>query len=292
MKLSATSLSTYLYCARKLFLEKVLGLVEIPREALIKGSIRHIVYDGINKKEKDIVNAIKQKLSLIEIEQKYKKNYSMILRETIISKKYNLQELDLDPLAIFKKTWPYFLHEAKIRSINIFDFINKYNLYGEDLWNKLTPKIESELRIDSKNLSLNGIIDQIEVWPDHFVPIELKTGKAPITGVWPGHRIQLSCYALLIEDRFNTKVDYGYVRYLDTFETRRIEMNSFMREEVIVLIRKINELLTSNKLPDFCKNDNKCNACSLKPLCYDEKVMDSKMKKIFSKEQTKSLNIT
>jgi len=292
MILSVTNLSSYLYCARKLYLEKVLGLFEIPKGALIKGSIRHDVYDKINKKDEAIVKTFTKKILLREIEERYKKNYAKVLRETIIKKKRAIEEVGLNSLDMFKKNWYYFQHEAKIRSMNVFNYMIDHRVFGNKLWETLMPKIKSELRINSKKFPLKGIIDQIEVWHDSYVPIELKTGKAPSTGVWPGHRVQLGCYALLAEELFNTKISYGVVKYVDTFESRQVTFNSFMREEILVLIRKVKELLNASELPDFCGNENKCNACSLKPLCYDEKIMDQKMKELQKNREAQSLNIT
>ena len=76
---------------------------------------------------------------------------------------------------------------------------------------------------------------------DHhgYVPIELKTGKMPKEGVWPGHRIQIAAYSMLIEEKFNTTVKEGFVRYLDSKETRHIAINPFMREEITNLIKEV-----------------------------------------------------
>jgi CRISPR-associated protein Cas4 len=280
-------LSAYLYCGRKLFMERVLGMLEIPKAALVNGSVRHSVYDIINKKEEFIVKSFKSKLKLADIESRYRKNYAKVLREVIISKKHSIEAVSMDPLTLFKKNWVYFLHESKVRSINIFNFINENKVFGDELWVKLFPKIESELRAESKLLSLKGIIDQIEVWPDKYVPIELKTGRAPATGVWPGHRVQLGCYALLLEEKFGVKIEKGEVRYLDSFENREVVINSFMREEVVELVGKVKELLSGDVLPDFCGNENKCKACSLKPLCYDESYMSNKMSELSRKNKQK-----
>jgi len=50
------------------------------------------------------------------------------------------------------------------------------------------PILISEQRIGSDKLQLKGIVDRIEVYENGYVPVELKTGKIPKEGVWPGHR--------------------------------------------------------------------------------------------------------
>ncbi len=280
MIVSVTSLSSYLYCPRKLFLTNVLGLAEIPKEALVKGSIRHDTYDKINKQEEEFVKGITKKLSLDALSKKYEKAYTSFLKESVSAYKEELKKLNLDPKEILDKTKPYFVRESKMRSLNLFQFIEKENILGEELWKRLTPKINSEVRITSKFLQLKGIIDQIEVWDNRMVPVELKTGKMPQEGVWPGHRIQLGCYALLMEERYNSRIKYGYVHYLDHEEKRIIQINPFLREEVNGLIKMVQMLMTSKTPPDFCGNDNKCSSCGLRESCYNQAFIKEKIGEI------------
>ena len=270
MKVSVSMLSSYLYCSRKLFLQKVLAVEEPPKESLVLGTLRHEIYDFINQSEEKIVTSITKKIQYGELISLYKTFYSRALRERIIKNKSKIKEVHIGLVDVFKRTWPLILEEAEIRAKNIFDFMQKYNIYGSKLWEKLTPKIISEQRVDSDELQLRGIIDRIEVYESGYIPVELKTGKMPKEGIWPGHRVQVVAYAMLIEERFKTSVREGFVRYLDAKETRKIAINPFMREEVINLIKGVQELLKNQQLPDYCENKNKCANCGLKQTCYNE----------------------
>lgn len=280
MLISVTALSGYLYCPRKLFLTSVLGLVEIPKEVLVKGSIRHETYDNINKIEEELVKSITEKPTLAGLTNKYQTEYTKILKNIIESYKDKLKEVDLDKTQTFNKVLPYFIKESNIRSLNLFNFIEKENLLGEELWQSLTPKIRSEIKIVSRNLRLKGIIDQIEVWKNRLVPVELKTGKMPYDGVWPGHRIQLGCYALLLEEKYGASIKYGYVHYLDHEEKRVITINHFLRSEINDLIKKVQNLMVSQEVPDFCGNENKCKACGLRELCRNKSLVQNKLSEI------------
>ncbi|MDP3765329.1 MAG: CRISPR-associated protein Cas4, partial [Nanoarchaeota archaeon] len=108
------------------------------------------------------------------------------------------------------------------------------------------------------------------VYENSYVPIELKTGKMPKDGVWPNHRIQIAAYAMLLEEKFQTKVKDGFINYLDAKESRRIAINPFMREEIIQLISEIQILLKNSYPPKYCENRNKCANCGIKETCYDE----------------------
>ena len=270
MKISVSMLSSYLFCSRKLFLQQVLALKEPPKESTVLGSLRHEIYDFINKSEEKIITSIKEKIQYAELFTKYKIFYSKSLREKIIKNKSRIKGVNLDIVEVFKKTWPLILEEAESRTKNIFDFIQKHDIYGQKLWESLTPKVMSEIRIESDSLQLKGIVDKVEIYDTCYVPIELKTGKMPKEGVWPGHRIQLVAYALLIEEKFNTNVKEGFVHYLDEKQSRRIAFNPFMKEEIINLVKEVQELLKNQDIPDYCQNRNKCTTCGLRETCYNE----------------------
>jgi len=280
MKISVTMLSSYLYCPRKLFLQKVLAVEEPPKESLVLGSLRHEIYDFINQNEERIVTSIKEKTDYQRLMSTYKTFYSKILREKIIKHKSRIKSVNLDIVDVFKRTWPLILNEAETRSKNILDFIQKYNIYGKELWEKLTPKIISEQRVESEKLQLKGIVDRIEVYENGYVPIELKTGKMPKQGVWPGHRIQIAAYALLLEEKFKTNVKEGFVRYLDVNETRQIAINPFMKDEIIKLVREVQNLLKSQNLPNYCENKNKCAKCGVRETCYNEQEVTTLLSEI------------
>jgi len=280
MKISVSMLSSYLFCPRKLFLQRVLALEEPPKESIVLGSLRHEIYDFINQQEEKIVTSIKDKAQYNDLIAIYKGFYSRILREKIIKNKSRIKGVNLDIVDVFKKTWPLILGEAETRAKNIFDFIQKYNLYGNELWERLTPKIISEQRVESDELQLRGIIDRIEVYENGYVPIELKTGKMPKEGIWPGHRIQIIAYAMMLEERFKTQVKEGFVNYLDAKETRHIAINPFMREEIISLVKEVQNLLKNSTPPNYCENKNKCTNCGLRETCYNEEEVSTLLSQI------------
>ena len=280
MKISVSMLSTYLYCPRKLFLQKILMVEEPPKESLVMGSIRHEVYDYINKAEEKLIKSITEKITYEELMAIYRENYVTKVREIIIKNRARIREVNLDIANVFKKTWPHIMSEAEERAANIFSFIEGNNVYGNELWENLTPKIISELKIESDTLQLKGIIDKIEIYTERYVPIELKTGKAPKEGLWPGHKIQIAAYALMLEEKYQKPVKEAFVHYLDSKEKRHIAINPFMKEEIISLVNEIQELLEKKSLPNFCQNRNKCVNCGAKETCYNEQEVDILMSEI------------
>src|SRR3989344_5727001 len=160
--LSVTMLSSYLYCPRKLYLERVLRLSEPPKEALVKGTIRHETYDLINKNEEKLVTKITEKQQLDSLTELYKNQYLKYLRIAILHNKEGLKQFNLKPEDLFKQVYPLIADEALVRSQKLFAFIEKHDVFGKELWNMLTPKILSELQITSPSLGLKGTIVKFE----------------------------------------------------------------------------------------------------------------------------------
>ena len=270
MKISVSLLSGYLYCSRKVFLQQVLMIEEPDKESVVLGTIRHETYDGINKNEQDIVSSINEKINMNDLEKLYQQKYLEILRKSIVKNKKRLDSLNLSMMSAYRYSFPFIIEESKMRASNIFNFIEQNNVFGEELWEKLTPKILSEVRIESDELKLKGIIDQVHIYDNEYVPFELKTGKMPQDGVWPSHRVQIAAYSLLLQEKFQKNVKEGFVHYLDANEKRQIVMNPFMRDEIKALVDEVIALLEKRDIPDFCENKNKCRNCGVKETCYNE----------------------
>jgi len=279
-RISVTMLSAYLYCKRKLYLERVLGFFEPEKEALVKGSIRHETYDKINEIEEKLVKSIEKTTAFRDIYDMYIHNYAEQLRNIIHKNRFRLKSVQLKPLDAFKKIFPFFVRESQIRAENIFNFIAQHKVYGEELWNSLTPKIKSEIKIESDELALTGIIDRIEEYKEGSVPIELKTGSVPKEGVWPGHRIQIAAYALLLEEKLKQPIKEGFVHYLDKDIKRQISINPFLKQEVKDIKEKVKEMLNKAEIPEKEENSNKCRVCGLKDKCFDENLLKNRLNEL------------
>ena len=267
MTISVTFLSSYLYCKRKLYLEQVLGLKFLAPDVTVKGTIRHNVLDLISKQEKGIVLSISPE-TVSQAEDKYISFYSRNLVNSIKIQSNILEKHKINYFTLYNELWPWFKEDAKMRAKYVSDFIEKHKIYGNELWEKLTPKIITELFVQSEILELKGKIDRVEHDNQKYIPIEIKTGKAPSEGVWEAHMVQIGAYMMLLEDKLGKAVSEGKIHYLDSGE-RIIKMNPYLKEEIIVLKEKVKEVLSSKEVPDFCTNEKKCIKCPLKKECWE-----------------------
>ena len=249
--LSVSDLCGYLYCKRKLYIEKVLGIREPARPQLALGSVRHRLYESVSKGEQQLVSSV-QRAEQDHIAAIYRSAYSSALRNALISMRSRLQQFAIDLSAAFRDIWPKVSVDAEKRAAVVFAVAHERNVAGPALWDALYPKIDSEQWISSDQLGIRGIVDRIERWPDRLLPVELKTGSMPQDGVWPSHRVQIACYMLLVSEREGAVIDRGIVEYLDHGARREVVYNPFMREEVVRLRDNVRALFASAQIPEPC----------------------------------------
>jgi CRISPR/Cas system-associated exonuclease Cas4 (RecB family) len=262
-------LSGYLYCPRKVFLEKVLEQPSPAKDETIRSTIRKIAYDLVNQADEAIVHTIAQGDNLEKIEAIYQKTYGLIIQRIVHGNADTLRKAGIDPPAVYKRYVHLLEAEAKHRARNVYEFISEHPIHGDALWQDLSPKIKSDYRLVSEGLGLSGTVDAVEIYPDHVVPVELKTGKAPKEGIWPGHQIELASYMLLLEEKFGMGVPHGRVRYVDESLVRDVIMNPFLKQKVLDTRDAVNRLFTEAKIPAIIVNERKCISCSQRAACRD-----------------------
>jgi CRISPR-associated exonuclease Cas4 len=266
-KISVTFLTAYLYCKRKFFLEQVAGITEPPKEVLVKGKIKHDVFDLVNKQERGIVLSINDD-DKPGILRKYRDAYARNLKNILIISKKSLQQINTKLIDAYQDLWLFFEEESAARAENVYNFLKTRKVFGKELWDSLLPKIESEVYVESDTLQLKGKIDRIENFNETIVPVELKTGSAPKEGVWESHLIQIVAYMMLLEEKLGKPTAVGKVRYFKNNIEREVHINPFLREEVKKLVKEVQDFLEKQNLPDFTKNKTKCVSCGLKEDCF------------------------
>jgi CRISPR-associated exonuclease Cas4 len=88
----------------------------------------------------------------------------------------------------------------------------------------------------SEQLGLAGRPDEVWRLPDgRLVPVEIKSRRAPATGTFASHRVQVEAYCLLIEATTGRSPPYGVVTYAGG-ESRKVAWEARARTEVMGLL--------------------------------------------------------
>jgi len=260
--IAVSALTGYLYCPRKFYLQYVIRLSEPAKKPTIEGTILHAaadnMQDGINK----ATYAVTEATTLKELEMGYKKAFYLSLFNSINANEANLKTLGIDKLALFKELWEQMSADAAKKACFIFSLANTHKAYGTALLDMV--KASTEVRLESQALGIRGIADRIEERNGKITVCEMKTGTAPKEGMWPGHRIQLAAYMMILKEKENKDIG-GVLEYGS--DCRKMALNPFIEDEVKNLISTVTEARTSRKVPDKTESKNKCRNCGLKKYC-------------------------
>ena len=98
------------------------------------------------------------------------------------------------------------------------------------------------------------------------VPLELKTGKGNMNA---NHKAQTALYTLLLSDRYDVRIAYGILYYMETSEMSRIPG---IRNEIRGMIIQRNEVACYVRqrleLPPMLKSPHLCGRCFAKTTCF------------------------
>ena len=258
--LSITDITSYMYCPRKFYLKKIRGLKEMPNKAMIKGRLKHEIFDIFNRNEKNIVINITSKIKKEEILKLYRTEALKITNQII--------NLHGDELSKFRISNFDFLNEIlsnlekeimlKVESVN--EGIKKGFLANE-LWEKLFPKYLSEVEMISENLALKGRIDRLELG-NKIIPHEIKTRNE----IYEADKIQLAGYALILEDRFNKKIDIGIIETEN--EKVEIKIDKQLKDRFLQIMEEIRTMLRERKELPINSSFKKCQSCKFQDICF------------------------
>lgn len=261
-----TALTGYLFCPRKIWLGYVAKeKPKIEFMPTVLGSIRHNAMDKAAKFEDDILTTIKPNYTPEDIQIIYRQYYMKAVNLSIIQRKKEIENAGITMQDALNSVSEQMTIEAKIRAKYVTEFIAIKKCYGEELKEKMQPKIISEFYIDAYKLGLNGSIDKIEKYGNVLVPMEMKTGTAPREGVWDNHRIQIAAYIMMLNEKYRQEIKEGYILYEN--ERRKVILNPFLEDEIKLLIEKVNALIKSEKIPKILDNEKKCSKCNLFENC-------------------------
>jgi len=118
----------------------------------------------------------------------------------------------------------------------------------------------------SERLGLEGKLDMHIVSDDECFPVEFKnTRKGPSLN----HKYQLISYALLLEDRYNKPVRYGFLYLIPDKRPYPIEITPNARTFVKEVLQEIREIIVAERMPRPNRHKIRCIDCEYRNFCGD-----------------------
>ena len=268
--LNVTDLSAYLYCPRQFYLTKIIGLRQPPTQPMTEGLIRHKVREMFAKNEEKLfenLELINHDLTKQKIISFYQNFLNSIIKTTFDQNQKLILGFQINPAELREKIIKSMENEISLRAKSVENTI-KLGFTGKQLWENLTPKYISELPLISESLGLKGRADRIMLEKETIIPFELKTRTAE--KVYPSDEIQLTAYAMLLQEKYNKPIPIGILEAGD--QIHEIQITEESKQKVRDLIIEINNLITSSKSenkiePKFPSSFFKCQKCSWEEQC-------------------------
>jgi CRISPR-associated exonuclease Cas4 len=123
--------------------------------------------------------------------------------------------------------------------------------------------------LTSPKLGLQGNVDLIiHTARGEYIPVEYKNMNSDHGRVCMDHKYQLTAYALLIEETYNTTVKSGIVNYLPEGLTLQFEITPTMKTHVKRVLGHIKRIIQTETLPPTRVAKHKCQGgCGHKQSC-------------------------
>jgi CRISPR-associated exonuclease Cas4 len=125
--------------------------------------------------------------------------------------------------------------------------------------------VEVEPLLFSEKFGLTGSPGKLIKINDAMIPSITKTGAMPENGVWQGDRLQLTAYAMLVEEKYDSVVTFGFVEYARWGKVREVTIKRSERRKVLQIrdrLKKIQDGFMPEK-----PQDAPCERCGFTGMC-------------------------
>ncbi len=126
----------------------------------------------------------------------------------------------------------------------------------------------------SEKFGLSGSPDKLVKIGDACMPSVIKTGSMPENGVWKSDRLQLTAYAILLEEKYNAVVERGFVEYARFGRVREAIIKRHERRKVLQVRDRIKKI--QNGLMPEKPEDAPCDTCRFTGMCNVKSTLASR----------------
>ena len=117
----------------------------------------------------------------------------------------------------------------------------------------------------SEKLRLSGKPDYLVRNGHCHIPVEVKSGPRPLTGIYRSHQLQLVAYCLLTEDNFGSRPTHGLVKYDDGVHT--VDYSLELERDLIDTLGCMRGDLDTADVACSHRVVGRCNGCGLRTDC-------------------------
>jgi CRISPR-associated exonuclease Cas4 len=117
----------------------------------------------------------------------------------------------------------------------------------------------------SATLGLSGQVDEL-IWHEgRLIPVDYKLARKD----GAHFRVQVAAYALMAEEQFQVKVDFGLLYLIQARKSVQIRITSQLRQKVVDALAKMREIAATERMPTPPDSIKPCLECEFRRFCND-----------------------
>jgi CRISPR-associated exonuclease Cas4 len=117
----------------------------------------------------------------------------------------------------------------------------------------------------SSRLQLTGKPDYLVRVAEGYVPVEVKSGRAPAQGAYAAHIYQLAAYCALVAEAYAARPAYGLIKYADKIVA--VDYTADLERELKTILE---DLRADSEADDVARSHTsaaRCRACGFREVC-------------------------
>jgi CRISPR-associated exonuclease Cas4 len=117
----------------------------------------------------------------------------------------------------------------------------------------------------SARWQLTGKPDYLVRAGDGYLPVEVKSGRAPAQGAYAAHIYQLAAYCALVADAYAVRPAYGLIKYADKIVA--VDYTADLERELVTIME---DLRADGEAEDVARSHTsaaRCRACGFWEAC-------------------------
>jgi CRISPR-associated exonuclease Cas4 len=119
----------------------------------------------------------------------------------------------------------------------------------------------------SEELGLTGKPDYLVREGDEVVPVEVKSGRAPVGGPHAAHIFQLAAYCALVAETYGRRPRHGLIKYRDAL--LRVEYTAALERDLLRLLDKMRAEAEAEDVNRSHESAARCLACGFREVCSE-----------------------
>ena len=119
----------------------------------------------------------------------------------------------------------------------------------------------------SANLKLSGMLDLSIHTENAVYPVEFKFST--VNSVQHNHHAQLAAYALLLEEKYGTRINTGFTFLSPGKRIIPVNIGDRDKAKVAEYIKEMSDLIHNENFPPMARHRGKCVDCEWKNFCGD-----------------------